>query len=65
MNPLQLLVNFTLIIMLSFTHFQAFKLGRASYKNVFTRWLFPDEKATCDRQEPEREDDEPWYDGLI
>ena len=67
MNPFQIVVNLTAIGILGFTHFQAFKLGRASMDNIFTRWLGnPMEKVERDRcAAPQSEDDQPWYEHLI
>lgn len=67
MNPFQIVVNLTAIAILGFTHFQAFKLGRASMDNIFTRWLGnPTEKVERDRcAAPQSEDSKPWYEHLI
>lgn len=68
MNPFQIIVNLSAIAILGFTHFQAFKLGRASMDNIFTRWLGnPIEKVERDRctAAPQSENDKPWYEHLI
>ena len=75
MNPFQIVVNLTAIAILGFTHFQAFKLGRASMDNIFTRWLGnPTEKVERDKPDgmasqrctaPQSEADKPWYEHLL
>jgi hypothetical protein len=61
-NPFQLLVNIAVITLLSFTHFQAFRLGRASMDNIFTRWLGDSTKTEiCTEGESEKS----WLEELL
>ena len=54
-NPLQIVINIAVIAVLGFTHFQAFKLGRASADNIFTRWWGNSNKTEiCTEDKPEK-----------
>lgn len=54
-NPLQIVINIAVIAVLGFTHLQAFKLGRASVDNIFTRWWGNSNKTEmCTESESEK-----------
>lgn len=66
-KPIQTVVSCLFIVLLTITHIQAFRLGRASMDNFVTRWWNGQtrDKSTAECSQSEVKTNDSWLDNLL